>query len=437
MTDTTDTTAAATTRCIPRFSLRPWAGGGWRAHFLFALLAASAILLLSLAVVTRAQAAEAVKIGAIFDLTGGLNIYGIQQSHALHLAVDEINAKGGVVGRPIEIVEADAQSELSKYTQYANTMVMRDRIAALFAGLTSSAREAVRPIARRSDTPYFYSSLYEGGACDAQTFVTGPSASQQLSVLVRWAVAKYGKRIYVMAADYNFGTISAAWVRTYAKELGAEVVGTEFLPLTVTDFSATIQKIEAARPDFVFALPVGTNQTGFIEQFSAAGLKQKMGIVSTNYGSGNQQIVLSPSAGEGVVASLPYFDWIDTPENRLFRGKWQKAYGTKEPIVEAAVDTWNAVHLWAAAASKAGSTESVKVRQALESGMVMEAPNGTVTLEAASHHLRQSMYIAQGNRNRGFDVIATYPNVAPSFENERCDLLRKPRTATQYMPAGS
>ena len=114
MTDTTDTTAAATTRCIPRFSLRPWAGGGWRAHFLFALLAASAILLLSLAVVKRAQAAEAVKIGAIFDLTGGLNIYGIQQNHALHLAVDEINAKGGVVGRPIEIVEAAAHSELRK-----------------------------------------------------------------------------------------------------------------------------------------------------------------------------------------------------------------------------------------------------------------------------------------------------------------------------------
>jgi urea transport system substrate-binding protein len=157
-----------------------------------------------------AQAQAQTKIGAIFDLTGGLNIYGIQQNNAMKLAVDAINAKGGVLGQPIEVVGYDAQSELSKYTQYANTVILRDHVSALFAGLTSSSREAIRPIVRKANIPYFYGSLYEGGACDKQTFVTGPSASQQLSVLIDWAVKKYGKRIYVMAPDYNFGTISAA-----------------------------------------------------------------------------------------------------------------------------------------------------------------------------------------------------------------------------------
>jgi branched-chain amino acid transport system substrate-binding protein len=223
-----------------------------------------------------AGAADPIKIGSIFDLTGDLNIYGIQQSRALHLAVDKINETGGLLGRKVEIVETDAQSQQAKYTQYANTLVMRDNISALFAGLTSSAREAIRPIVRRANVPYFYSSLYEGGACDKQTFVTGPSASQQLSVLIPWAIKSYGRRLFIMAPDYNFGTISAEWIKKFAAENNAEVVGSDILPLTVTDYSPTLQKIQLAKPDVVVALPVGANQTGFLEQFAAAGLKQKI-----------------------------------------------------------------------------------------------------------------------------------------------------------------
>ncbi len=137
------------------------------------------------------------KIGAIFDLTGGLNIYGVQQNNALQLAVEDINAKGGVLGEPIEVITYDAQSELSKYTQFANTAILRDDITALFAGLTSSSREAIRPIVRKAKIPYFYSSLYEGGACDKETFVTGSSASQQMSKLIEWGVKDlyYGSRL--------------------------------------------------------------------------------------------------------------------------------------------------------------------------------------------------------------------------------------------------
>jgi len=404
-----------------------------RTSLLHGLLLAACCALMPAA----ANAADPVKVGSIFDLTGGLNIYGLQQSRALRLAVDDINAQGGLLGRTVEVVQADAQSELNKYPQYANTMVMRDRVAALFGGLTSSAREAVRPVARRSNTLYFYSSLYEGGVCDSHTFLTGPSASQQLSVLIRWAVQRYGKRIYVMAADYNFGTISAAWVREYARQAGAEVVGVEFLPLTVTDYSSTIQKIEAARPSFVFALPVGANQTGFMEQFAAAGLGQRMGIVSTNFGSGNQQIVVSPQATAGVVVSLPYFEWIDNPQNKAFRSAWRQAYGEKEPIVEAAVDVWNAAQLWAAAVRKAGAFDTAKVRAALESGLELKAPNGPVALVPRSHHLRQSMYIAQGNAHSGSDLVAHIPDVEPVYENERCDLLKQPAQATQFTPAGT
>ena len=381
-----------------------------------------------------AQAKSDINVGAIFDLTGGINIYGIQQSRALHLAVDSINQKGGLLGRKLKLTEYDSQSELSKYAQYANTLILRDRITVLFAGLTSSSREAIRPIIRKHKVLYFYSCHYEGGACDKYTFVTGVSASQQMSVLIKWAIKKYGPKIYIMAPNYNFGTISAVWVKYYAKKYGGKVVGEDFLPLTLTDYSSTVQKIQATKPDFVFALPVGASQNGFLEQFAAAGLKEKIGMVSTNYGSGNQQVVVSPDAGEGIVSSLEYFMWIKEPANERLKELWKARYGLDEPIIAPAIDVWNAVNLWAKAVQKAGTTKTDKVIDALESGLSFDAPNGKVTLRPCSHHLSQNIYIARGNRQRGFDILEILKDVDPFFEDKVCDLCKNPKTAKHFTP---
>ncbi len=391
-------------------------------------------LLVSISFITS-TAFAGTKIGAIFDLTGGLNIYGIQQNQALELAVEKINADGGLLGEPVEVVTYDAQSELSKYTQFANTAILRDKIDALFAGLTSSSREAIRPIIRKAKIPYFYSSLYEGGACDKYTFVTGSSASQQLSVLIEWAIKKYGPKIYIMAPDYNFGTISGHWVHEYAQQNGGKVVGEDFLALTVTDYAPTIQKIQASKPDFVVALPVGANQTGFLEQFAAAGLKDSIGVVSTNYGSGNQQVVVSPAAGQGLIANQGYFQHVEGEANVAFVQAWQKKYGSDIPIVSVAVDVWNAVNLWALAVKRAGTAETDAVIAALESGLSFDAPNGHVKLAPASHHLEQNIYIVEGDNNHGFNTIQTFEAVPASYENQVCDLIANPDLAEHFTPA--
>lgn len=377
---------------------------------------------------------ESAKIGAIYDLTGGLNIYGLQQSKALHLAVEDINANGGVLGEKVELVEYDSQSQLSNYTAYTKALILRDKVDVLFAGLTSSSREAIRPIIRRSKLPYFYSALYEGGACDKYTFLTGATASQQMNKLIEWSIKKYGPKIYIMAPNYNFGTISAHWVDLYAKKFGGEVVGQDFLPLTLTDYSPTIQKIQAAKPDFVVTLPVGANQTGFLEQYAAAGLKERTPLVSTNYGSGNQQVVVSPKAGKGIISAQEYFMWVDEPKNKPFVAKWKDKYGLEEPIVSEAADVWNAVHLWAKAVEKSGSVDGPKVVAALESNLSFEGPNGVVTIHPGSHHLIQNIYIAEGNDRHGFDIVKTFQQVIPEYETKVCDLVKNPKIKEHFSP---
>lgn len=381
-----------------------------------------------------AYAQDTVTIGAIHDLTGGLNIYGIQQSQALNLAVKHINNNGGVNGSEIEVVEFDAQSDDANYTRYANTLILRNQVAAMFGGLASSSREAVRPIARQNRVPYFYSALYEGGVCDRYTVNTGVTPSQQLGVMMEWAAEEYGNDFFVMAPDYNFGTITAHWVEHYAEELGGRVVGSDFLPLSQGDYSATLQRIQSSQPDVVVALPVGARQTSFFEQFSAAGLKENIGIISTNYGSGNQQVVVSPNAGEGIVASQNYFQVVDTPDNAEFVALWEEEYGSiDDPIISEANDTWNAVMLWAEAANTAGSVDSEAVMDQLLSGVSINAPEGPVQ-SLASNHLMHDVYLVRGDNQHSFDVIAHYEGVMPAYEQSMCNLLENPNVSTQFTP---
>jgi len=376
-----------------------------------------------------------VNVGAIYDVTGSFSIFGVMQSNAVKLAIDDINAKGGLLGEKLNLITYDTQSELSKYTQYANTTVLRDRPAVVFGGMTSSSREAIRPIFRKANIPYFYSTLYEGGACDKQTFVTAPSASQQIKPLVEWAIKKYGPKMFIMAPDYNYGTISALWYNEYAKQFNGEVVGEDFLALTVTDYTPTIQKIQRAKPDFVVAIPVGPNQVGFLEQFTSAGLKDSIPVVSSNYSTANEQVLLTPNAGKGIVSSHVYFSSLDNPENKAFLEKWTEVYGEGQTISPEAVTAWNAVHLWANSVEKAGSFKSKSVYTALESGEIsFKGPNGDVSMESGSHHVKQNTYIAMGDDKYGFEILETFKAVAPSYENQKCDLIANPKLVEHFTP---
>lgn len=377
---------------------------------------------------------DPIVIGGLHDLTGAFNIYGIQQSQALKLAVEDINANGGVLERPLEIVEYDTQSSDAQFSQYATTLALRDQVEAVFGGLASSSRETVRPIINRFETPYFYSALYEGGVCDKYTFLTGTTPSQQLNVLMQWAIDNFGDTFYIVAPDYNFGTITGQWVHEYANEYGAEVVGEDFIPVSVSDFGSTITKIQAANPAAVVALPVGSNQTSFFEQFAQAGLKTNIGVISTNYGSGNQQVVVSSEAGEGIITSAGYLQEVETPENERFVEMWTERYGNNQPIISEAADTWNAVHLWALAVNKAGTLDTDAVIAALESGLTFNAPQGEITLEPTSHHLTNTILIGRGDASQGFEILEVYENVPPLYENEVCDLVQNPNTSTQHVP---
>src|SRR5260221_627710 len=209
---------------------------------------------------SSAFAEDAIGVARIHDLSGGLDIYGKPMVDAITLAVEETNAAGGLVGRQIKLINYDPQSNMQLYTQFAQQAALKDKVAVVHGGITSASREVIRPVLDRFKTLYFYNTQYEGGVCDRNQFDTGVTPAQTVEKLVPYAMKKWGKKVYVIAADYNYGQITSQWVKKYVLENGDEFPSIDFFPLDVTNFRPTISKIQAAHPDMVLSALLGAVQ---------------------------------------------------------------------------------------------------------------------------------------------------------------------------------
>src|SRR6185312_14656603 len=229
---------------IPHFDKRTACKGRTRMKTMTLLQAAVSGLALLVCAASAGHAADPpLKVGLLEDVSGDLALMGMPKLHGSELAVEEINKAGGIMGRQIELIHLDPQGDNARYQEFARRLLNRDKVDVLIGGITSASREALRPIVDRTTTPYFYTNQYEGGVCDASMISMGAVPEQQFSTLIPWMVEKFGKKVYVIAADYNFGQISAEWNRKILKDLGGTVVGEEFIPLGVSQFAQTIQNI--------------------------------------------------------------------------------------------------------------------------------------------------------------------------------------------------
>ncbi|MGC1307755.1 MAG: ABC transporter substrate-binding protein [Phormidesmis sp.] len=222
-------------------------------------------------------------IGSIYDQTGGLSSLGVQQIACQELAIEEINAKGGLLGREVQVKLYDGQSDVQTSAQLAQKLILQDKVDVLMGCLSSAAREAVRPVVSKYGGLYFYPSQYEGGVCDKQTFLCGVTAAGIIDPMMRHAAEKMqAKQVYVIAADYNFGQISDKWVRYYGEQYGVSVTQSDFIPFDVSDFSTTISKIQQAAPDAVVSILVGDAHEGFFGQWANSGLKEQIPVLAAS-----------------------------------------------------------------------------------------------------------------------------------------------------------
>lgn len=375
---------------------------------------------------------DPILIGSLHDQSGPVGTSGVPMVRALELGIEEVNAAGGVLGRPLKLVHYDTQSNIQLYTQYAQQIALKDKVAVIHGGITSASREAIRPIFDRYKALYFYNTLYEGGVCDRNIFCTGTTPAQTVEKLVPYSLERWGKKVYIIAADYNYGQITAKWMEKYTRDNGGEVLAIDFFPLDVTNFGSTISKIQQAKPDVVFSALVGGNHTAFYRQWAAAGLKGSIPISSTTFGLVNELAALEPSESNGIVSGYGYYEELKTDASVKFVSALKEKFPGIPYISELAAGTYEGFHLWVKAAQQAKSIDRMKVIEALETGLSFDGPTGKVTLDKATHHSVRNAFLAEA-KDKLWDVVASYPDQKPSDTAAVCDLVKNPNDNKQYV----
>lgn len=382
-----------------------------------------------------ALAADPIKLGLLEDESGNFAIAVIPKIHATQLAVEEINAKGGVLGRPLKLIHYDTQSDNTRFQEMARRLIQQDKVDVIFGAFSSASREAIRPIMDKYSQLYFYNNQYEGGVCDKNVFVTGAVPEQQFSTLVPWMMEKYGKKVYTIAADYNFGQISAEWVRNIVKEHGGTMVGEEFIPLSVSQFSETIQKIQKAKPDVLMTLLVGANQASFYEQQAAANLNIPMAS-SVNVGQAYEHKRFKPPALKDMYVTANYVEEIDSPESNDFKKRFHAKFPKEPYINQEAANAYNVIYLYKSAVEKAKSTDMKAVRKALESGDICTTgASGKVCIDPKSHHQSHTIYLVHVKADHSVEIPKVWNDIKPYWLGDAgCDLSKKD-DMTQYTPS--
>jgi urea transport system substrate-binding protein len=377
-------------------------------------IALAAALLATAAAIGRngnRTAAGPIVIGFVHGISGSNSPLAPSADQAAELAVDEINAKGGVMGRKLKLVLGDDATDPRVARQAWDSVIHQQHADVVIALETSASRNAGVPVAEKANVPAIYTSLYEGRACSPILYVNAEVPNQQIAPEVSYLTKSRGvKSFFLVGSDYVWPRETFKVAKGLIKQAGAKVVGEEYAPIGTTDWSAVVSKIQQSKPDAVyFALAGGSDNVALMKQYRATGAK---GIVVSPDIEESVLKALGPD-GEGVVMAGAYFQVLDTPANKKFLADLKKKYGGKTaPQNLLSVTNYDAVYLYAAAVAKAKSTATAPVLKAL-SQVSFNGPRGLVHM-TKDRHAALPIYIGIGQKDQSFKIIKKLGVVTPS-----------------------
>ncbi|MCX9156338.1 urea ABC transporter substrate-binding protein [Niveibacterium sp. 24ML] len=371
-----------------------------------------AALLLAGALVLRQRDAAPIRVGVLHALSGTMAASEAPLVDAVRMAVDEINAEGGLLGRSVELVVADGRSEPAVFAAEAERLITQARVSALFACWTSACRKAVKPVVERHQHLMVYPVQYEGMEQSPHILYTGSAPNQQIVPGSHWAMERFGDRVFLLGSDYVFPRVANLIIRDLVLARGGEVLAERYVPLGGRDFAAVVDEIAAQRPALVLNTLNGDSNAAFIDAMVKAGLAA--------------QPVMSFSVAEAEIkawggarlvqhyATWSYFQSLDTPQNRRFIAAWQKRFGASRPTSDAVEAAYVGVKLWAQAVRDAGSDDPLRVNTALLHQTV-GGPSSIAAVDGRTRHLWKMVRIGHVRADGQFaQVFASAHPVKPA-----------------------
>ena len=375
---------------------------------------AAAVLCISFA----AQADDVIRIGIPVGLSGANSVVAPSVVQSAELAVEEINAAGGVLGKKLALEVADDGSGAAGAQKAFDSLIFQKKVDVLISMETSAARNAGFPIVTRGKTPFIYTSFYEGRSCNKYMYVNAWVPDQQVAPIVDYFNKNYkAKTFFLVGSDYAFGRGMLEFTRGYVEKTGGKVVGEEYLPMDGSDWTSVISKLKASGADaLITSTAGGAPNVTLTKQLRAAGVKIPYGNLAVDEGTAKSM----GTDADGIFIAGSYFTNIDSPKNKAFMAAMQKKFGAnlKTPN-DLSVPQYEAVWAYKMAVEKAGSTQADKVIPALAQ-VAYEGPRGLIKMDK-QRHAALTMYLGQVQKDGSIKVLETFKNVDPG---EQCPKLK-------------
>jgi urea transport system substrate-binding protein len=355
-----------------------------------------------------------VKVGILHSATGTMAISETGSIQAEKLAIEQINALGGILGRKIEVIQEDGASDWPTFAEKAKKLLENDKVASVMGCWTSASRKAALPVFEKDNGLLFYPTFYEGLEQSKNVFYTGQEATQQILAGLDWiAKEKKAKTFYLIGSDYIWPRTSMKIARKHIEQhLGGSVVGEEYIALGDTQFGSVINKIKLKKPDVIYAAVVGGSNVAWFKQLNAAGLNSSKQTMLTISVTEDEVLGIGGENLTGFYTAMKYFQSLDTPTNKAFVAAFKKKWGEKSVIGDVTQAAYLGPWLYKAAVERAGSFDVDKVQAALPGYVFKDAPEGPVTVEA-NHHLTTKLRIGQWQKDGQAKIVYTSDYIKP------------------------
>jgi len=346
-----------------------------------------------------------IRVGVLHSRSGTMAISVKPVIDATLLAIEELNEKGGVLGRPVEPIIEDGRSDWDLFAQKAEKLIAQDQAAVIFGCWTSASRKAVKPVVEKHNHLLFYPLQYEGLEHSPNIVYVGAAPNQQLIPAVKWCCSYLQKkRLFFVGSDYVFPRAASAIIHDQVKELGGEMVGESYLLLGSIDTRETIARIHDAKPDLILNAINGDSNVAFFRALRGANHASNRTPVLSFSITEEELGSLSIKDVEGDYAAWTYFQNIDRPQNHEFVRRFRQRYGPERVLTDPMEAAYTSVHLWAQAVKAAGKLDPPAVRDALK-GMTFEAPQGTIQVDPETLHCSKYTRIGQVRKDGTFEVV--------------------------------
>lgn len=378
------------------------------------------VALSALSPLSFAAAAETIKVGILHSLSGTMAISETTLKNTALMAIEEINAKGGLLGKKLEPVVVDPASNWPLFAEKARQLLTKDKVSVTFGCWTSVSRKSVLPVYEELNGLLFYPVQYEGEELSQNVFYTGAAPNQQAIPAVEYLMSKDGggaKRFVLLGTDYVYPRTTNKILRSFLHSKGVKDTDIDevYTPFGHSDYQtivANIKKFSAGGKTAVISTVNGDSNVPFYKELGNQGLKATdVPVVAFSVGEEELRgIDTKPLVGN--LAAWNYFMSVKNPENAAFIKKYKAwAVANKVPNVDTVVTndpmeaTYVGINMWAQAVKKAGSTDVNKVRVAM-AGQTFKAPSGfTLEMDKTNHHLHKPVMIGEVQANGQFDVV--------------------------------